>query len=112
VSNEYDEKVNRLVLEMFKQLSIGAILDKSESEIPLDIASHLVACESLAVKGAEGQDGSYGCDTGCEYVTLEATLTCGHGWEYEFEYGEFGSMWSLLDDLDRLDKGEAIKIGL
>lgn len=60
---------------------------------------HLATCEQTAVRFVEGNDGMYGCDTGCDYARLEATLTCPHGESQEFEYGQFGELADLLDDI-------------
>lgn len=61
---------------------------------------HLRGCEATTV-AVEGGDGSYGCDTGCDYVRLEAVVTCPHDQRDEFEYGAFAEMSYILEDLER-----------
>lgn len=60
---------------------------------------HLRGCPDLAIDW-DGGDGTYGCDTGCEYVRLEAALTCPHGHREEFEYGNWGYMSEILRELE------------
>ncbi len=60
--------------------------------------AHLRTCPDLAVT-YEGRDGVWGCDTGCEYWRFEATMTCPHGEREEYEYGDFGTLADILDDL-------------
>lgn len=104
MANEYDEKVNRLIVMIFKDEH------RSWPDVANGMISHMVNCDSLQVENADTSDGTYGCDTGCEYVELDATLTCCQGENrYVFNYSNFGSMWSLLDDLDRIDKGETVR---
>lgn len=89
-----NEKLNRLVLYMFRQNTDEAVGDP-------DAVTHLVACAGARAVDAEGRNGTYGCDTGCEYATLEASITCLHGHRVRFEYGEFGDMAMLFDQMDR-----------
>lgn len=57
-------------------------------------------CPDTDVSFIEGDDGTYGCDTGCEYWRLTARLTCEHFPEgFEFEYGQFGMLNDLLEAL-------------
>lgn len=61
---------------------------------------HLKACPEATVSHTEGNDGMYGCDTGCEYARLEATISCPHGFvDEEFEYGEFGELADILEGI-------------
>lgn len=70
--------------------------------------THLGECPDLAVADLDARDGSYGCDTGCEYLRLEASLTCPHEPHptVVFTYGEFGDMSRLIEDLVRMEKEE------
>lgn len=68
-------------------------------------AQHLQECNFSALLHPEGTDGTYGCDTGCEYVRLTATFSCPHGEEYEYEYGTFGELSWILEDIE--DEWEA-----
>lgn len=58
-------------------------------------------CIDTKVSFLEGDDGTYGCDTGCEYLRLTAKLTCKHFPEgIEYEYGDFGMLYNLFPHLD------------
>lgn len=64
-------------------------------------ADNTHVCSETTVSFVEGADGFYGCDTGCEYARLEATLTCPHFPKgVEVEYGEWGRLHNLLADID------------
>jgi hypothetical protein len=60
---------------------------------------HLVECPDVTV-GYSGYGGGYGCDTGCEYIRLEARISCPHGHSDEFEYGDFGEISYLIEDIE------------
>lgn len=62
---------------------------------------HLSSCPDITVTDADASDGSYGCDTGCEYVRFEAVLTCPHGESEAHEFGEFGELTWILEDLEK-----------
>lgn len=64
-----------------------------------DADPHLKSCPEVTAT-VSGGDGYYGCETGCEYVRLEAEITCPHiGESVEHEYGSFDYMESILADL-------------
>lgn len=69
--------------------------------------THLVACDQVVVEHPGGEDGYYGCDTGCEYVRFTATLKCPHGESEEVEYGEFSRLADILEDLEKEANEEA-----
>jgi hypothetical protein len=103
-----DEKVGRLILRMFRSdtaatlrpLGIGRPADSTPE-------GHLALCEEATVLDPDASDGTYGCDTGCDYVTLEAQIACPHvAAPVEYEYGDFGTMAMLLDDLDEMDAAD------
>lgn len=60
---------------------------------------HLRSCPDLALGGVEGYDSGYGCDTGCDYVRFEATASCSHGMTDDFEWGTFGELSYILEDI-------------
>lgn len=63
-------------------------------------SDHLRECDSLRVVSFEGSDGSYGCDTGCEYLRIEGRVACDHVPDgAEFTVGEFGELDYWLQDL-------------
>lgn len=63
--------------------------------------AHLRACPDVSVAHVEGSDGEYGCDTGCEYARLEASLSCPHGFSVDHEYGAFGDLADILEEIAR-----------
>ncbi len=67
---------------------------------------HIGECLELAVADLDGRDGSYGCDTGCEYLQLQALITCPHAAHsaVAFTYGEFGDMAGLIEALEKMDR--------
>lgn len=88
-----DDLVNRYVLRWFREESMGHL-------------PHLRECPDLTVTNADARDGSYGCETGCDYVRFEAVITCPHGEREEVEWGQFGELASILEDLERLENEE------
>lgn len=87
--SDADERLERVVLAMARQ---------DEAVDP-----HLRDCPDLRAGQADGGDGDYGCDTGCEYVRLTATLTCPHGRTGDYEYGSFGELADLIADMAKDD---------
>jgi hypothetical protein len=61
---------------------------------------HLRTCLAAAVTEIDARNGSYGCDTGCEYVRLEATILCLHGEMLTYTYGDFGDLADLLVEVE------------
>jgi hypothetical protein len=80
-----NEKVARYILEQFKD---------EPGDDPA--AQHLAACDTACVTEPDATNGTYGCDTGCDYTRFEAVIACDHGRRYEFEYGEFGMLSDIL----------------
>jgi len=74
------------------------VLDEYRNEQGHD--EHLGECPNVTVR-YDGYTGSYGCDTGCEYIRLEAEISCLHGHSVEFEYGEFGEISDLIEDIEK-----------
>lgn len=64
-------------------------------------AKHLSTCTDVVVEHPEAEDGFYGCDTGCEYYTLDATIRCPHGEMEEYHYGDFGEISYILEDMEK-----------
>ena len=62
--------------------------------------AHLKVCPEAVTEDPESHNGTYGCDTGCEYVRFEATITCPHGQREDFEWGTFGELSYILEDLE------------
>lgn len=60
--------------------------------------NHLNTCPDVVVS-YDGGDGVWGCETGCSYVRMEATLKCPHE-EGTYGYGEFGDMADILEELE------------
>ena len=66
-------------------------------------AQHLRQCGGVSALPTECYDSTYGCDTGCEYVRLEAVVFCYHGVSVEYEYGDFGDLADMLGDMGLTD---------
>ncbi|MCA1223439.1 hypothetical protein [Streptomyces sp. 8L] len=108
-----DALVARYILRKFHEQTRSNL----DSPIPSfrnsvsEAARHLVDCPDLHVSEQDASDGLYGCETGCEYARLEATLGCSHGLSEEYEYGEFGEMADMIRDIcaeqERHEDGEA-----
>lgn len=74
-------------------------------------SQHLEYCPDIVVTAGEGHDGSYGCETGCPYLNIEAEVTCPHmEGSATFDYSGFGDMDSVFFDLDRIrrEAGDAV----
>lgn len=48
----------------------------------------------------DAYNGSYGCDTGCDYARFEAVITCPHGEREQFEWGDFGEIGRILEEFE------------
>jgi hypothetical protein len=64
-----------------------------------DPAKHLSECPDLRTMNLNVYDGTYGCDTGCDYVRYEATVVCPHGFSDEVEIGDFGELTYIVQDI-------------
>lgn len=65
-----------------------------------EAAEHLAACDGARVTNPDASNGTYGCDTGCDYTRFTATIACGHDQQIEFGYGEFGRLGDILVGLE------------
>jgi len=90
-----DELVRRFILREYRKRYVPV------HHPPGDAMRHLVACPDLTVTEQEASNGLYGCDTGCEYARLEATMRCLHGFSDDYVYGEFGDLAGIIADLER-----------
>jgi len=95
-----DDKVARMVAQMYRE---EILFDTN----PLDYQLHLASCKTMEAQNAERSDGSYGCDTGCEYMELEATIKCDCPAiaDDPWSYGSFGDTSTLLANLIEMDAG-------
>ncbi|GAA0853385.1 hypothetical protein ACFQVD_26625 [Streptosporangium amethystogenes subsp. fukuiense] len=84
-AEEADERVTRFILKTYREEGYN---------------DHLTTCPDLTAQNPEGYNSQYGCDTGCEYVRFEATMTCPHGESDDFEWGDFDDLASILKQLD------------
>lgn len=84
-----DERVRRLILRRYRSAADGVAFP-----------DHLQRCPEVYVDQADARDGSYGCDTGCEYVRFEATIRCPHGGSSQFDWGDFGELTDMLEEMD------------
>lgn len=62
-------------------------------------STHKGACPEATAQDVQGSDGTYGCDTGCDYARLEADITCPHEPPESYKYGTFGELAWILDDI-------------
>jgi hypothetical protein len=92
VSTDADEMVARFILRDFRE-EVDRYSPPAER--------HLAKCPDARAAHIEGEDGTYGCGTGCEYARLTAQISCPHGHQVEHEYGEFGEIGDLLEDIQR-----------
>jgi hypothetical protein len=100
VSYQYrtDDLVREMVLARLRSNGgSGGIFDRDE------IAQHMTACPDVTVKDFVASDGTYGCETGCEYARLEAVLSCPHHENVEYEYGEWGELADMIEEMERID---------
>lgn len=86
--NEADEKTAAMILRKF------------QAEFHGERHRHLKECADVSVTHSDMYNGTYGCETGCEYARLEATVACPHGHSYDYEYGTFGDLSDLIAELD------------
>jgi len=96
-----DALVSRYILRKFREETLNSLLSPisfSRDRVS-EAAKHLVDCPGLRVLEQEAMDSMYGCDTGCDYARLEATVGCSHGFSEDYEYGEFGDMADMLRDI-------------
>ncbi|MCW2904222.1 MAG: hypothetical protein JWO67_6487 [Streptosporangiaceae bacterium] len=100
-----DELLSRYLLKEARRPQRPGLTSTSPAhyEIPM----HLLACPTTtAIVAAE--DGFYGCETGCEYLRFAVRLacTCPGVKTYLWEYGQFGELRDLIDDLIKEDARE------
>lgn len=96
-----DELVNRYVMRTYRTENTKRERRGSYGEwVPKAEQPHLVACPE-AVADATAEDGVYGCETGCDYARFEATISCPHGFSEQYEYGQFGELSYILEDLEK-----------
>lgn len=92
-----DDLLRAYVLEQFRDEYDS---DGYAASHPREV--HIARCEEASVLESDGRDGSYGCETGCEWLTLEASISCPHGEPVEYEYGEFGDIPGLIWSLEKM----------
>lgn len=63
-------------------------------------SGHLIGCPEAHVLDGDGEDGAYGCTTGCEYWRITAVVTCPHGARFEHHVGDFGDLEGLIVELE------------
>ena len=96
-----DAIVSRYILRKFREdtkANMTSPLPSFRAHVS-ESAAHLASCPDVHVVDQEATDGSYGCDTGCEYARLEADLVCSHGMREEYEYGAFGELADMLQEI-------------
>lgn len=73
------------------------VLDEFRHEEP---RSHVATCPTLKILDLEAADGSYGCETGCDYYTLSAMIGCDHE-TVKFTADGFGMVYDLINSLSK-----------
>ena len=68
-----------------------------------DSERHLRICPETVVVDHEVTDGTYGCDTGCEFLRWSVTVQCPHHERHEVNDGEFGDMRTVITGLEELE---------
>jgi hypothetical protein len=53
----------------------------------------------VTVEDPDALNGAHGCDTGCDYARFEAVIVCPHGQREEFEWGQFGEIADILEEM-------------
>jgi hypothetical protein len=74
------------------------VLSQFRAERHPQAEHHIAACGEARVLEFYSGDGVY-CESGCEYLRLEATIGCPHAKPVEYRYGEFGEIAMLVEDL-------------
>jgi hypothetical protein len=65
---------------------------------------HLAECPDATVVERDVYDSIYGCDTGCEYLRVEARITCPHHQAVDWEDGDFAELADVIKDLEVRDQ--------
>lgn len=69
-----------------------------------EASPHFVGCPDAEMTFVL-EDGEYGCDTGCEYMRLEARIKCEHtDLVHTIDYGEFGDTHYFIRELEQFEK--------
>ncbi len=76
---------------------------RQEHVRPLTV-THKSACPDASVQEVETTNGTYGCDTGCEYSTFKAQVTCPHEPPEDYTYGTFGDLPWILESIFKGDE--------
>lgn len=90
-----DEKVAALLLKMFKT-------GYGDTQGLKGSIKHLRQCDTAWVQDVDGGDSFYGCETGCEYVRIKASVKCKCGHLICYRYDDFGDMEGLFMMMDRM----------
>jgi hypothetical protein len=92
-----DELLSKYILQEFRDEYGGGCWGVDDSR-----PYHLAHCEQAHAGDCDASDGTYGCETGCDWVTLTAAISCPHGEPYEYEYGSFGTIDSIIWEMERM----------
>ncbi|MER7361903.1 hypothetical protein [Nonomuraea wenchangensis] len=93
-----DERVARFILKTYRE--------PGEAE-----NAHLRDCPDATVQDPDAYDGTYGCDTGCDYARFEGVITCPHGEREQFEWGDFGEIGGILDEMEQDERAASESAG-
>jgi hypothetical protein len=92
-----NELVDRFIMRKFREDSADGADSRSAWLRPSVADLHLAACSTIRVVERDTQAGD--CGTGCETATLEAAIGCDCGHRTDWEYGTFGDIASMLEEI-------------
>ena len=84
--NDADERVTRFIIRTYRE--------EGSNE-------HLTECPDLTATLKHMNTGPGACDTGCDRVEFTAAMTCQHGVDDTFEWGDWGELPDMLAELDQ-----------
>jgi hypothetical protein len=91
-----DALLGRLLLHMLRDTSLT--IDGHDDD---SVYTHLCGCPDATVTDSTGEDGGYGCETGCSYVKLTCEVSCPHHLgPFGASYGDFGELADLIADME------------
>jgi len=71
---------------------------------PPERNAHLADCAEAFIEQAE-VNGARWYDTGVTGTEFTAVITCPHGVRHEFEFGQYGNLSEILEDMDYDEAG-------
>lgn len=94
---EREERVNQILTQGLLDNYKGVNNKPFRFYADTGLNKHLLNCDEAFAELNEAHDGVYGCETGCDYYTLEGTISCPHGYSEEYDASQFGSLDWVFD---------------